>query len=355
MMCIVRQCLPVPQAQSGLGAKTLLLHQELQKMKAKVSQLEHTLVKPRQSNLSLLDQAVCDTFPPLMNRGYPTGEKGNEEEVVAMNTSLLQGLRHIEERDNEVGVASGKVGVVSRKVGVASVEGEEEAGLPVGGDLPTELAGGAGGEEREQEKVEGKEADKRDIQTSLREETERDLNSDLTKSPPVLPTYATAVSRPFHPVLHGPGSMSSGSVPVTQQSSMSHLPQTNTVTVTNPVTTATVATENKGVDHCGNQEEVLFPGNSHSNTSSPFGFLSSTPMPNPKLLESDFTTGRQSRLSRDGELTVPSGDVLEEAVRGLPRCGSVGWSTTEWMGETGVVTPRSDSSLSLRSSSSTGM
>ena len=299
----MRQCPPVHQAQSGLGAKTLLLHQELQKMKAKVSQLERTLVK----------------------------------------------------RDNEVGVASGKVGVVSTKVGVASVEGEEEAGLPVGGDLPTELAGGGGGEEREEEKVEEKEVDKRDVQTSPREETERDLNSDLTKSPPVLPTYATAVSRPFHPVLHGPGSMSRSSVPVTQQSSMSHLPQTNTVTVTNPITTATVATENKGVDHRGNQEDVWFPGNSHSNTSSPFGFLSSTPMPNPKVLEDDFTTGRQSRLSRDGELTVPSGNVLEEAVRGLPRCGSVGWSTTEWMGESGVVTPRSDSSLSLRSSSSTGM
>ena len=354
MMCIVRQCPPLHQAQSGLGAKTLLLHQELQKMKAKVSQLERTLVKPRQSNLSLLDQAVSDTFPPLMSRGYPTGEKGNEEEVVAMNTSLLQGLRHIEERDNEVGVASGKVGVVLRKVGVASVEGEEEAGLPVGGDLPTELAGG-GGEERDQEKVEGKEVDERDIQTSPREETERDLNSDLTKSPPVLPTYATAVSRPFHPVLHGPGSMSRSSVPVTQQSSMSHLPQTNTVTVTNPITTATVATENKDVDHRGNQEDVLFPGNSHNNTSSPFGFLSSTPMPNPKVLEDDFTTGQQSGLSRDGELAVPSGDVLEEAVQGLPRCGSVGWSTTEWMGESGVVTPRSDSSLSLRSSSSTGM
>ena len=54
-------------------------------------------------------------------------------------------------------------------------------------------------------------------------------------------------------------------------------------------------------------------------------------------------------------MIIPSGDfVLKEGVRVLPRCGSVGWSTPEWMGESGGVTPRSDSSLNLRSSSSNG-
>ena len=313
-------------------------------MKTKISQLERTLTKPGHLSLSLLDQALSDTFPPLRRRERSfchDGEMGEED--VGLNTSLLQGLRRIQ--DMEGAVPRGKVGVASLSdVG-------EEAGLPISGDLPTELA--VGGEDGAT-KIEG--AWEGDLEKSLEE-----LNSDLVKSPipspPVLPTYATAVSRPFHPVLHGLGPMSQFSVPVTQQSSMSQLTQSTstTTTVTDPITTATIVMDTtKWVNHRGNQDDVVFPGNSHSNRSSPYGFLGIMATPDSGVVESDFSTGRQSRLSRDEECVVPSGDVLEEGVRALPRCGSVGWGTTEWMGESGGITPRSDSSLSLRSCSSSG-
>ncbi|CAI8031463.1 TNF receptor-associated factor 4 [Geodia barretti] len=312
------------QAQSGLEAKTTQLQQELQRMKTKISQLEHTLMKPGHLSLSLLDQAISDTFPPLGRRERSFCHE-MEEEDVGLNTSLLQGLRRIQEKESAV--PQGKVGVASLS------DVREEAGLPISGDLPTELAVG------------GK---------SLEE-----MNSDLVKSPipspPVLPTYATTVSRPFHPVLHGHGPMSPCSIPIPQQSSMSQLTQSTstTTTVTDPITTATVVMDTtKFLNRHRNQDDMVFPGNSNSNRSSPYGFLGTMATPDSGVGESDFSTGRQSRLSRDGECVVPSGGVLEEAVRALPHCGSVGSGTTEWMGESGGITPRSDSSLSLRSCSS---
>ena len=70
--------------------------------------------------------------------------------------------------------------------------------------------------------------------------------------------------------------------------------------------------------------------------------------------EANLATGRQSRLSQDAEPAVPSGDLLEGGFGVLPRCRSAGW-VAEWqLGEGGVCTPRSDSSLSLHSSSSSG-
>ncbi|CAI8010558.1 hypothetical protein GBAR_LOCUS6948 [Geodia barretti] len=185
------------------------------------------------------------------------------------------------------------------------------------------------------------------------------MNSDLVKSPipspPVLPTYATTVSRPFHPVLHGHGPMSQCSIPIPQQSSMSQLTQSTstTTTITDPITMATVVMDTtKILNHHRNQDDVVFPGNSNNNRSSLYGFLGTMATPDFGVGESDFSTGRQSRLSWERECVVPSGDVLEEGVRALPRYRSVGWGTTEWMGESGGITPRSDSSLSLRSCSS---
>ena len=130
------------QAQSGLGAKTN--EQELLRWKSRLSQLEHTLIltKPQHHpNLSLLDQALSDTFPRLCERrrreSYTEreGEGEEGEEVVGLNTSLLQGLRRIEEEEERE--KSGRIGVSQVVTG-----GEEEAGLPISGDLPTELAGG---------------------------------------------------------------------------------------------------------------------------------------------------------------------------------------------------------------------
>ncbi|CAI8052749.1 hypothetical protein GBAR_LOCUS28871 [Geodia barretti] len=149
--------------------------------------------------------------------------------------------------------------------------------------------------------------------------------------------------------------MSPCSIPIPQQLSMSQLTQSTstTTTVTDPITTATVVMDTTNfLNRHRNQDDVVFPGNSNSNRSSPYGFLGTMATPDSRVGESDFSTGRQSRLSRDGECVVPSGDVLEEGVRAQPRCRSVGWGTTEWMGESGGITPRSDSSLSLRSCSS---
>ena len=323
------------------------MQQELQKMKSRVSELEDTLHRVRPHSLSHLDRALSDTFPPLRSflgeGGSSDDGDGEEEEEVSLNGSLLRGLREIEERE-------GRVGVVSENP--TGGEGEE-AGLPTGGDLPTESAA-VPEEEEEGGSGAGREL-MDDLLKSSEERGGQDLTSDPAKPdlyPTILPTYATAVSKPFHPVLRGLGPMSNrpDSAPVTQQSSMSRLPQTNTVTVTNSITTATVATDNKGTDHYGNKEEVVFP----SNHSSAFTFLNTMATADSVAAEANLATGRQSRLSQDAEPAVPSGDLLEEGFGVLPRCGSAGW-VAEWqLGEGGVCTPRSDSSLSLHSSSSSG-
>ena len=156
-----------------------------------------------------------------------------------------------------------------------------------------------------------------------------------------------AISNPFYPVLK----KCPVSVPVTQQSN-SGPPQTNTVTVNNPITTATVTTDTHGNNHYGNKEDATLLSNKQP-----------PPTENSETKKSDFQTGQENGLSWVTETTVPLPDV-EEGYCGLGGCGGPGgWSSTGWRKDGvgvlstpredgGVCTPRSDSSLSLRSSTS---
>ena len=184
------------------------------------------------------------------------------------------------------------------------------------------------------------------------------MNSDPCKPAPctlnpaaqctVLPSYATAVSNPFHPVLK----KCPDSVPVTQQSN-SGPPQTDTATVNNPITTATVTMDTHGNNHYGNKEDATLLSNKQPPLTE-----------NSETKKTDFQTGQENGLSRVTETTVPLPDVEEEGYCGLGGCGGPGgWSSTGWREDGvgvlstprengGVFTPRSDSSLSLRSSTS---
>ena len=78
----------------------------------------------------------------------------------------------------------------------------------------------------------------------------------------LLPTYATAVSNPFHPVLK----KCPDSVPMTQQS---HSGPPSVGTVCNPVTTETVTTGAHGNYHQGNKDNGMFLSRQSTKTNQP--------------------------------------------------------------------------------------
>ena len=325
-------------------------------MKLKVSELEEALLKVRPHSLNHLDRALSDTFPPLK---YFAEEEGKEDvasssdEVMSLNGSLLHGLKEIEEQR--------VVGVVSN-----GIESEEGAGLPIGGDLPTESAGtgesGVSGES--EEKGEGVRGVTQLAQIESDHtntlEVERDVNSDPRESctlnpaqySAALPTYATAVSNPFHPAMKGV-SKCPDSIPVNHQSSVSRPLPTNTVSISEAVTMTTVTTDMHH-HHVDKETAVTLPSNSHTNDNptSQLQILTTAVHVGASEPKSDFQTGQQSGSDRSSELSAQLTDVLGEGLGALAQSGPAGWSMG-WSDD-GVCTPRSDSSLSLKSSSSSG-
>ena len=104
-------------------------------MRIKTVKLEELLLKVRPHSLNHLDRALSDTFPPLK---YFTEEGEGEEgesaaATMSLNGSLLHGLREINEQRRLPAI----VGVA---VGVAEGGEGEGAGLPIGGDLPLDMA-----------------------------------------------------------------------------------------------------------------------------------------------------------------------------------------------------------------------
>ena len=311
-------------------------------MKTRIWQLEEKLTKLRPPSLTHLHRALSDTFPPL--RSFHDTEREEEEEI-SLNSSLLRGLREIEEREKIAasGVAPGD---------------SEEAGLPIGGDLPTELAGG---ECEGVTVVKGEEEGVGEGVTDvLSEKQQTNLDEPAKKTcPTIVPSYATAVSNPFHPAMKGlsPVSDCFHSIPVTQQSSMPHM---STVHGADPITMATISMETSTPGHHGNNTTS---GNSHLPTNT----MAATDIPPPP----GFKAG-QRPMSRDAQLAVPLSNILEDGFGGLACCRSTGWGL-EWReptpsvsphpaatvaaaGVTPVVgsTPRSNSALSVLSSSSSG-
>ena len=331
-----------PQAQSGLGTNTAKMQRELQNMKTKISELEQSIAKPRPPTLSHLDRALSDTFPPLRSFSNE-GEGEGEGEEVSLNTSLLLGLREIEERANEVGGAT---------------DGEE-AGLPVGGDLPTESAVVRGGEEGESVGVTVKDGEKKSCTDDSQTRDEREIDScepskwTLTPEscPTALPSYATAVSNPFHLAMNGlsPVSKCPDSIPATHQSNVSHA---STVTIADPVTMATTSTDTSG-DHHGNG--ASFPINGCLETLETMATASTTATSTTATTTGPppgFKTGQEGVLPRDGEQAIQLEDLLGgEGFGSLASYGPAGWGAG-WKEAT--PTPRSDSSLSILSSSSSG-
>ena len=257
---------------------------------------------------------------------------------MALKRSLLHGLRAIEDR-----------GTVEVTVGGRMVWGEEGegegAGLPISGDLPSEMAATPEVIEEGKEGGECEDSGVSELSATSNSDDDNLVGRTMTSEPYdlasstlnsgtdcMLPTYATAVSNPFRPVLK----RCLDSVPTTQQSN-SGPPETTTVTVTNPITMATVT-----MDTHGNKDAMLPSNNPPTHLATE----------NTSETKSDFKTGQDNRLSQVTELTVPLSNELVDGYNTLARCGPASWSSTGWREDGGVCTPRSDSSLSVRSSAS---
>ena len=339
-----------------LTGKATFLLQDFEKIRAKVTELEAALLKVRPHSLSHLTHAVSETFPPLRYFEDCGGDTA-EDETMSLNGLLLHGLRKIEERN------------VSEKA--SSVEGGEEegVGLPVGGDLPNEAAstpevtaGREGEREGEREggrielaKEEGKAIGEEsatsvsdviettdDRKTGGNSDPQDPVTSTLNPTPcsNILPSYATAVTNPFHPVLKGLVPMSKGpdSTPKTHQSE-SAPPPTNTARMYTPFPMATVAMDTHINNHHDNQVCAKSPNN-HQNE------LQQTTA---KEIEESLTAS--DAIMGDGmDLASRVVGGRGEGLGAIATSGPAGWS--EWSEE--LCTPRSESSLSLKSTSSSG-
>ena len=117
---------------SCLGVKTTDIIREFEKMRKRVEEMERVLLRVRPHNLSHLHRALSDTFPPL----HYFSEDGELSDDMSLNSSLLQGLREIEEKGCErerVEVEGGEV-----VTGEGEGEGEDEGALAQGGEVPAE-------------------------------------------------------------------------------------------------------------------------------------------------------------------------------------------------------------------------
>ena len=335
----------------------------------KVAELEDALLKVRPHSLTRLDRALSDTFPPLKYFEGDGLDGAEEEEEMSLNGSLLHGLR-------EVKVQSAGVG---EGVWEGGSEGEG-AGLPIGGDLPTEVAASAQGEGEEGKEggcegvkgvtelseLEGEMNDEMITATEIDESLEKNndihikMNSDLpepvvctlnpTPCSSIQPTYATAVSNPFHPVLKGSSTVSKcpDSIPPNVQTltCTSRPLQSTTVTTalaSNTIHPATITLDTSSDTHEENKEQSLPSNNHHDNHQTEPQYEDTQPPKN------EFQAGQESGLDR-ANLVVQLTDVLGEGFGAIASSGPAGWS--EW-GE-GVCSRRCDSSFSLHSSSSSG-
>ena len=325
-----------------------------------MTELEAALLKVRPHSLSHLNHAVSETFPPLSYFEDGGGDSA-EDETMSLNGLLLHGLRKIEERD------------VSEKVSSVGGGEEEGVGLPVGGDLPNEGAsmpevtvgreGGEGEVEREGERTELAKQERKAIgkepATSVSDVTvttddgktggtsdpQDPVTSTLNPAPcsNILPSYATAVTNPFHPVLKGPVPMSKGPDPTPKaHQSNSGLPQTNTARMYTHFPMATVAMDTQINNHHDNQVCAKSPNNHNDE-------LQRTTSKDVK--ESHIGHTASDAVMGDGvDLTARLVGGRGEGLGAIANSGPAGWS--EWSEE--LCTPRSESSLSLKSTSSSG-
>ena len=102
-------------------------------MRVKTVKLEELLLKVRPHSLNHLDHALSDTFPE------GEGEEGEGEEgesaaaTMSLNGSLLHGLREINEQRRLPPIVGVAVGMAVGREG-------KGADLPLGVDLPSEMA-----------------------------------------------------------------------------------------------------------------------------------------------------------------------------------------------------------------------
>lgn len=337
------------QSLTCLGNKTNLMLDDIEKLKLKVSELESTLLKVRPHSLTRLDRALSDTFPPLKYLEGDRQDMGDRQET-SLNRSLLHGLREVE----------------GQSVGVEEVvrgsEGEG-AGLPISGDLPTEAAattlvegedGEGGGCEGVRGQTELSECET--VATNLEpleksNHTQSVVDSDLrepalctlnpTPYSTIQPTYATAVSNPFHPSLKGSSTVSKcpDSIPTNDQSCTSRPVQPTTTTVS----MATVSMDTHNDNHHSNEDQSL------SSKCHTINCQMEPQNTTTEDMKNDFEMSQESRLDRSN-LAVQLTDVLGEGFGAVASSRPAGWS--EW--SDGGNTHRCDSSLSLHSSSSSG-
>lgn len=314
---------------SCLGARTADIFREFEKLRRRMEEMERVLLVIRPHSLTNLSRALSDTFPPL----HCFVEDGELSEDASLNSSLLQGLREIEEKGCE-GERVEEGGEVVTGEGVREGEGEDAAGLPQAGELPAEegrLWRGEDMEERVREETELKELGG-DLEEEEKEGEGEDMGSecvewesggskpschtaitqDLTPSAmsSVQFSYATAVSNPFQPKLKGPHSSTAP---------------------TKPNATSQVSTM---VGNHGN--ECHMDLNSKTEELQP--------------VTGSQVEGAESTTQTDMSLHIPG--VLEDGFGAIAKSGPAGW--INWTDSSLPSTPRSDSACSLKSSSSSG-
>ena len=309
---------------SCLGVKTTDIIREFEKMRKRVEEMERVLLRVRPHNLSHLHRALSDTFPPL----HYFSEDGELSDDMSLNSSLLQGLREIEEKGCErerVEVGGGEV---------VTGEGEDEAGLPQAGELPVEegrLWRGedveekvkeetglreSGGEEGEEEKEEGEEMMSSECVEWDAVRSKPFSHTAITHDPAPSATasvqfsYATAVSNPFQPKSKG---LHSSTAP------------------TKPNATSQTSTM---VGNHGNECHMDL---------------------NTKTEEVEPVAVSQvegAELTVQTDISLQISGVLEDGFGAIAKSGPAGWMN--WTDGSLPSTPRSDSACSLKSSSSSG-
>ena len=358
------------QSLHSVAGKTTTLMHEFEEMKTKVVELEESLLKIRPHSLTHLNRALSDTFPPLYS--YSKRNKEALDGNTSLNGSLLQGLINIEEHKAP---EKGRGGAEDGKKGAREEEGEKEnvgemfAELSVPGDLPTEAAGTWEEGEREREGVtvladleeraieeEGGVAcnDSGEIseantssQSDVALTTEESDTSSLSPSPCSgfqLSSYATAVYKPFHPVLNGQHAVSSkcpDSIPPRNHYPICTPVKTDMVTVATVPSAASVAVGMHSNGCHGNEQHMESLSNGRH--------VKQTHNKSVHTESNQFQTRTENPLNRS-DFSTHLSSVLGEGLGAIAKTGPAGW--TDWSDERDIS--RSDSSLSGKSSCSSG-
>ena len=360
------------QSLNSVAGKTTTLMYEFEEMKTKVMELEESLLKIRPHSLTHLNRALSDTIPPL----YSYSKRNKEDGNMSLNGSLLQGLINIEEH---MAPEKGRGGAEDGKKGAREKKnvGEMFSELSVPGDLPTELAGTWEEGERERERegvtvlaelkeraIEEEEGvacnDSEEIseantssQSDVALATEESDMSSLSPSPCSgfqLSSYATAASKPFHPVLNGQHAVSSkcpDSIPPRNHYPICTPVKTDTVTMATVPSAASVAVGIHSNGCHGNGQHMMSHSNDHSNGR----HMEQTHSKSVHTESNQFQTSTENPLNRS-DFSTHLSSVLGEGLGAIATTGPAGW--TDWSEERELCIPRSDSSLSEKSSCNSG-